>query len=63
MIKVVTTTASKGTSRLHTAAKKPCTHSRIVDYVLTTKGNKTGQLICLECAAVFPDPAFEKAAS
>jgi len=62
MIKVMTATAPKGTS-LHTEAKTPCTHSRVVDYVLTPKGNRTGQLICLECTAVFPDPAFEKAAS
>jgi hypothetical protein len=62
MMKVTATTESKGT-RLHTEAKTSCTHSRLVDYVLTPKGIKTGQLICLECMAVFPDPALEKAAS
>ena len=62
MIRVMTTTATKSTSP-HTAEKTPCTHSRLVDYVLTTKGIKTGQLVCIECTAVFPDPTFQKAAS
>ena len=34
-----------------------CSHSRVVDDVLSAKGTKTGKLICLECQAVFPDPA------
>lgn len=38
----------------------PCTHSRVVDDVLTTKGTKTGQLVCIECTAVFPDPSYEE---
>jgi hypothetical protein len=38
----------------------PCTHSRMVDDVLTTKGGKTGQLVCLECRAVFPDPTYQE---
>ncbi len=38
-----------------------CTHSRIVDEVLTTKGTKTGLLICKECLAVFPDPTYQEA--
>ena len=38
----------------------PCTHSRMVDDVLTTKGVKTGQLVCLECRAVFPDPIYQE---
>jgi hypothetical protein len=58
MIKV-TTTASKGTS-LHTEAKTPCTHSRVVDYVLTPKGLKTGQLICLNARPCFPIPRLRK---
>ena len=62
MIRVMTETATKSTSP-HTAEKTPCTHSRLVDYVLTTKGIKTGQLVCIECTAVFPDPAFHKQAS
>ena len=62
MIRVMTTTATKNTS-LHTADKTPCTHSRLVDYVLTTSGIKTGQLVCIECTAVFPDPTLEKQAS
>ena len=62
MIRVMTATATKSTS-LHTEEKKSCTHSRLVDYVLTTKGIKTGQLVCIECTAVFPDPALQKQAS
>ena len=34
-----------------------CTHSRMVDDVLTTKGTKTGRLVC---TAVFPDPSYEE---
>jgi len=33
-----------------------CTHSRIIDDVLTPKGLKTGQVRCIECGAVFDDP-------
>jgi hypothetical protein len=40
-----------------TSRVESCTHSRIVDDVLSSRGTKTGQLICLECQAVFPDPA------
>ena len=38
----------------------PCTHSRMVDDVLTTKGVKTGQLVCIECRIVFPDPTYQE---
>ena len=62
MIRVMTATATKST-RPRTAKKTSCTHSRLVDYVLTTTGIKTGQLVCVECAAVFPDPTFQKPAS
>jgi hypothetical protein len=55
-------TEPKGTS-LHIGAKILCTHSRVVDYVLTKEGTKTGQLVCLECTAMFPDPTLEKQAS
>lgn len=37
-----------------------CSHSRIVDDVLNAQGIKTGQLICLECRAVLPDPAAHR---
>jgi len=40
----------------HMAPKKPCTHSRLVEDILTADG-KSGQLLCLECKAVFPDTA------
>lgn len=62
MIRVMRETATKNTS-LHTTEKTPCTHSRLVDYVLTTTGIKTGQLVCIECTAVFPDPTLEKQTS
>jgi hypothetical protein len=54
-------TLPKDTS-LQTTPKTPCTHSRLVDEVLSTKGTKTGQLICKECKAVFPDPVFQESA-
>ena len=38
-------------------ATRLCTHSRIIDDVLTSAGLKTGQVRCLECCAVFDDPA------
>jgi hypothetical protein len=59
MIRVMTGIPPKGT-RLHPVAKTPCTHSRLVDDVLTKEGNKTGRLVCVECAAVFLDPMFTK---
>ena len=63
MMRAMTAPKKKSTS-LHTADKNtPCTHSRLVDYVLTKEGNKTGQLVCIECKAMFLDPTFEKAAS
>ena len=62
MIRVVTGPATKSTSP-RTPKKTPCTHSRLVDVVLTATGNKTGQLVCVECTAVFPDPALKKPAS
>ena len=40
----------------HTTTKKPCTHGRLVEAVVSTQGTKTGQLLCLECKALFPDP-------
>lgn len=41
---------------LHRALKKPCMHSRIIEDVLTAQGARTGEVLCLECKAVFPDP-------
>ena len=38
--------------------EKPCAHGRLVEHILTSKGNKTGQFICLECKAVFDDPTL-----
>lgn len=41
----------------------PCRHGRMVDEVRTINGDSTGQLICMECLAVFPDPLDQKLAS
>ncbi len=59
MIKVTTATAPQ-TASLHAILRKACAHRRIVDEVRTKEGTKTGQLICLECLAVFPDPNVEE---
>jgi hypothetical protein len=62
MIRVISGTTPKVT-RLHSLAKTPCIHNRMVDDLLTKEGNKTGQLICIECRAVFLDPTLQKTAS
>lgn len=41
-------------------ATRFCTHSRIIDDVLTPQGLKTGKVRCIECGAVFDDPATNK---
>lgn len=33
-----------------------CRHRRMIDDVLTPQGEKTGQVRCIECGAVFDDP-------
>lgn len=33
-----------------------CRHRRLVDRVLTEKGEETGTVRCLECGAIIPDP-------
>ena len=60
-MKAIPLTRPKSAS-LHTASKTACTHSRMVEDVVTAKGTKTGQLICKECQSIFPDPAFQKPA-
>lgn len=37
-----------------------CSHSRIIDDVRTPEGLKSGQVRCIECGAVFDDPATNK---
>ena len=37
-----------------------CTHSRIIDDVLTRSGKRTGKVRCLECSAVIDDPHLER---
>ncbi len=46
----------------HNRVKERCAHGRIVDEYRTPEGAGTGQLICLECLAVFPDPTAAKPA-
>jgi hypothetical protein len=33
-----------------------CTHSRLIDDVLTRNGKRTGKVRCLECRTIFDDP-------
>ncbi len=35
---------------------KFCTHSRVVDYLKTKDNQNSGNLVCRECGAAFPDP-------
>ncbi len=39
----------------YTETPETCAHSRLVDYVQTNDGRRTGQLRCRECGTVFPD--------
>ncbi len=36
---------------------KVCVHGRMVDYYYDDQGQATGNVVCLECGAVIPDPA------
>ena len=40
----------------HPPTRKPCTHSRLIDVVRSPQGALTGQLLCMECKSMFPDP-------
>lgn len=40
----------------HPPSRKRCTHSHLIDVVLTPQGTHTGQLLCMECKSMFPDP-------
>ena len=33
-----------------------CLHLRLIDYVLSADGKRTGKVRCVECGAVFDDP-------
>lgn len=35
---------------------KTCSHSRLIDNVLTKDGKRTGKVHCVECGAKFNDP-------
>ena len=36
--------------------KKPCQHSRMVDYLESANEIHSGHLVCRECGEIFPDP-------
>lgn len=46
-----------GTTRVTTS--KACTHRRMIEEVLLRGGEKSGQVRCLECKAIFPDPSHK----
>jgi hypothetical protein len=57
----LTTEGAMNTPRLDLPPRTPaptshCLHSRLVDCVLTDKGEETGTLRCLECGAIIPYP-------
>jgi hypothetical protein len=62
MIEVILSTPSQEMT-VQTTSFRPCTHSRIVDEVRTLNGARTGQLICIECLAQFPDPLDQERSS
>ena len=41
--------------------KTHCMHGRIIDDLVTAEGKKTGEVICIECLAIFPDPILKHA--
>ena len=51
--RMASTTAQQG----HSATLvNTCTHSRLIDNVLTRDGRWTGKVLCRECGAKFDDP-------
>ena len=51
------TLRTQSQSQVSPPATRLCTHSRLIDDVLTLQGRKSGKVRCLECGAVFDDPA------
>ena len=51
------TLRAQSQSQVSPPVTRLCTHSRLIDEVLTPQGLKTGQVRCIECCAVFDDPA------
>jgi hypothetical protein len=35
-----------------------CAHGRLIDDVLTKRGQRTGRVRCLECGVIFDDPYY-----
>jgi hypothetical protein len=54
---MVETLHTQSQSQALSMATRLCSHSRIIDDVLTPTGLKTGKVRCIECCAVFDDPA------
>lgn len=63
MIQTTLSAPTTQTTAVRTTTVRPCRHGRMVDEVRTINGDRTGQLICKECLAVFPDPLDQKLAS
>ena len=55
-----TSVTSVATTKVQARTAKPCIHMRMVDEVRAENGIKTGQLVCLEGLAEFPDPAGQQ---
>jgi len=49
-----------GRRRQKDEPKTTCAHGRLVDYEVSADGKKTGNLICRECGAVFPEKDVRK---
>ena len=49
-------THDKAGRRSQRSDPRSCSHSRLVEYEYVEGNKRTGNLICRECATVFPDP-------
>lgn len=56
----ISLTPASPTPEPPTTRKTPCLHRRMIDEVRDKDGKRTGQVRCLECQAVFPDPYLGK---
>jgi hypothetical protein len=44
-----------GCPSLGIKSQAECAHGRVVDYEISADGEKTDNLICRECGAIFPE--------
>lgn len=44
----------------HITLLNRCTHSRMIDDVLTRGKKRSGKVCCLECGAIFDDPHLKR---